>query len=97
MKDAVKVFKALSNDARLMIIQLLSKRPMCVNVLACRLEVSQPAVSQHLKILENAGLVRGDKRGYWVHYELVSENLQKCAAFIQALTEEVKENVQDEV
>jgi ArsR family transcriptional regulator len=88
MKEAVKTFKALSNDARLMIIQLLSKRPMCVNALAHRLEMSQPAVSQHLKVLENAGLVRGNKKGYWVHYELVPENLQKCAAFIQYLTEE---------
>jgi len=93
MRDAVKVFKALSNDARLMIIQLLSKQPMCVNALACMLEISQPAVSQHLKVLENAGLVRGNKKGYWVHYELVPENLQKCAAFIRGLTEEVNENV----
>ena len=97
MKDAVRVFKALSNDARLMIIQLLSKRPMCVNALTRRLGVSQPAASQHLKVLENAGLVRRDKRGYWVHYELVPENLQECAAFIQDISEEVKENVQGEV
>jgi ArsR family transcriptional regulator len=92
MEDALRTFKALSNDARLKIIQLLSesKRPMCVNVLAGMLDISQPAVSQHLKILENAGLVKGNKMGYWVHYELVPENLQKCAAFIQDLTEEVK-------
>ena len=96
MKETLKVFKALSNDARLMIVQLLSKRPMCVNALAFRLNVSQPAVSQHLKVLENAGLVKGDKRGNWVHYELIPENLQKCAAFIQDLTEEVKSSVQDE-
>ena len=92
MEDALRTFKALSNDARLKIIQLLSesKHPMCVNALAFRLSISQPAVSQHLKVLENAGLVRGNKRGYWVHYGLVPENLQKCAAFIQDLTEEVK-------
>jgi len=92
MEDAIRIFKALSNDARLKIIQFLSKskHPMCVNALACMLNVSQPAVSQHLKVLENAGLVKGDKSGYWVHYRLVTENLQKCAAFIQDLTEEVK-------
>ncbi len=90
MEDATKTFKALSNDARLKIIQLLSERPMCVKVLAHVLEVSQPAVSQHLKVLENAGLVKGDKRGYWVHYRLIPENLQKCAVFMQELTKEVK-------
>jgi DNA-binding transcriptional ArsR family regulator len=94
MKDAVKIFKALSNDTRLKIIQLLSRQPLCVNALACSLSVSQPAVSQHLKVLENAGLVKGDKRGYWVHYELVHENLRECASFMQDLIEEVKENVQ---
>ena len=92
MEDAIGTFKALSNDARLKIIQLLSEssHPMCVNALACRLSVSQPAVSQHLKVLENAGLVKGDKSGYWVHYRLVTENLQKCAVFMQELTKEVK-------
>jgi DNA-binding transcriptional ArsR family regulator len=70
---------------------------MCVNALAYALEMSQSAVSQHLKVLENAGWVRGDKRGYWVHYELVPENLQKCAAFIQDLAEEVNEDGQKEV
>ena len=97
MEGSVKTLKALSNEARLMIVRFLSKQPMCVNALACRLGISQPAVSQHLKVLENAGLVRGDKQGYWVHYRLVPGNLQKCAAFIQDLTEEVKGNVQDEI
>jgi DNA-binding transcriptional ArsR family regulator len=92
MKDAVKIFKALSNDTRLAIVQLLSKQPMCVNALAYALETSQSAVSQHLKVLENAGWVRGDKQGYWVHYKLVPENLRKCAAFIRDLTEEVNED-----
>ena len=92
MKDAVKIFKALSNDTRLAIVQLLSKQPMCVNALVCALEISQSAASQHLKVLETAGWVRGDKKGYWVHYELVPENLRKCAAFISDLTEEVNED-----
>ena len=93
MKDIVRTFKALSNDARLTIIQLLSEHPMCVNALACKLDISQPAVSQHLKVLENAGLVKGDKRGYWVHYQLIPGSLQECRTFIQSLTEEVDQNV----
>jgi len=86
MEDTIKIFKALSNDARLKTIQLLSKQSLCVNALAYKLNVSQPAVSQHLKVLENAGLIKGNKRGYWVHYELVPEKLQECSAFIQDLT-----------
>ena len=92
MEKAIKTFKALSSDARLKIIQLLLKEPTCVNALALALELSQPTISQHLKVLENAGLVKGRKKGCWVHYELVLENLQKCAAFIQNLIEEVNKD-----
>jgi ArsR family transcriptional regulator len=56
--------------------------------------MSQPAISQHLSVLENAGLVIGVKKGYWVHYELVTERLQECADLIlELISMEVKEDV----
>jgi ArsR family transcriptional regulator len=85
MEQLVKIFKALSNDIRLEILSLLAARPFCVNALVSRLNVSQPAVSQHLKILENAGLVKGDKMGYWVHYSLVPESFAECLSFLEKL------------
>jgi ArsR family transcriptional regulator len=85
MEQIVKIFKALSNDIRLEILSLLAERPFCVNALVSRLNVSQPAVSQHLKILENAGLVKGNKMGYWVHYSLVSESFAECLSFLEKL------------
>ncbi len=92
MEDVVIVFKALSNKTRLEIIKLLSERSLCVNALALKTGMSQPAISQHLSILENAGLVRGVKRGYWVHYELITERIQECANLILELTSrEVKD------
>jgi len=57
METSLSVFKVLSNETRWRILELLKQRPMCVNALVCHLKVSQPAVSQHLKILEHAGLV----------------------------------------
>ena len=90
METIVKIFKALSNDVRLEILSLLADGPLCVNVLVNRLDVSQPAVSQHLKILENAGLVKGSKMGYRVHYSLVPENLSECSSFIEKLKKVVK-------
>ena len=92
MKDVVKIFKALSNDGRLKIVKLLSHHPMCVNALAAHLEMSQPAVSQHLKVLENAGMVSKCKRGYWVHYTLEREKLRAFTSFIQDLIKEAKED-----
>ncbi len=85
MENAVKVFKALSNETRLEIIKLLSERPLCVNALVNKTGISQPAMSQHLKVLENAGLVVGIKKGYWVHYELVNQRLQECVNLILEL------------
>jgi len=68
-----KVFKALSNPARLEIVRLLAERQFCVNALVKRMNISQAAVSQHLKILENAGLVKKRKEGCWIHYALAAD------------------------
>ena len=85
MEHIVKIFKALSNDARLQILSLLAESSLCVNALVCRLDISQPAVSQHLRILENAGLVKGSKEGYRVHYSLVPGSLAECFSFLDKL------------
>lgn len=66
------IFKALSDPTRLKIIRMLSQnqRPACVNALTNRLDISQSAVSQHLKILKQAGLVQAERRGNFIHYTL---------------------------
>lgn len=73
-RDAAPFLAALADPTRLRLIQLLSRQPaeraLCVNALAVRLGVSQPAVSQHLRVLRNLGLVRADRRGRRVHYVL---------------------------
>jgi DNA-binding transcriptional ArsR family regulator len=86
MKDQEKVFSALSSQARLDIIRLLGKHALCVNALVRKLDISQPAVSQHLKVLENAGLIKGDKRGPFVHYCLVPDTLLEMKTFLDKLT-----------
>ena len=78
MYDKVKVFKALSSESRLKIVGLLKEHPQCVNAIVERLGMTQSAVSQHLRILKEAGLVRGLKRGNWMHYEMPVESLEDC-------------------
>lgn len=70
MREQVKVFKALASEARLSILRLLKEHPQCVGAIAKRLRMTQPSVSQHLRVLAEAGLVRSRKTGYWVHYEM---------------------------
>ena len=61
-------FKALGDMNRLSMLHLLEKRDMCVCELVAALELSQPTISHHLKILETAGLVERKKKGKWVFY-----------------------------
>jgi ArsR family transcriptional regulator len=70
MKKFVKVMKALSDPNRVRIVKLLQHKPMCVCELQGALGISQPTVSKHLKILEEAGLVGYKKDGLWVNYRL---------------------------
>jgi len=69
-KQLARLLKVLSVGTRLRILQLLKVRALCVNALAALLDVTQGAVSQHLRIMRDAGLVVDDKRGYYVHYRL---------------------------
>jgi DNA-binding transcriptional ArsR family regulator len=90
IEELAEIFKALSDPTRLKLIQLLGEQSpdvcsgtcnghkfLCVNALAHRLEVTQSAVSQHLRVLRQAGLVRGVRHGPFVHYSLDPEGLQK--------------------
>ena len=73
--DLAQFGKALSSPVRVHILTLLHGRALCVNALATKLSVTQGAVSQHLRILREAGIVLGEKRGYHVHYRLDERRL----------------------
>ena len=87
MASLVKVLKALSSEPRLKIFRLLKERSLCVNAITGRLDMTQSAVSQHLRILKEAGLVRAEKRGYWMHYSVNSDTLQSYGSSIRRLFE----------
>lgn len=78
MKEAAELFKLLSVDKRIEIIESLKKGPMAVNDLVKVLGVTQSAVSQHLRILKAAKLVIDERKGYWVYYKLNEKVLEKC-------------------
>ena len=75
-RKVTKVFRALSVETRVRIVQLLKERTLCVNALAMRLGVTPAAVSQHLRVLRDADLVIPDKRGYYVHYQINEKTLE---------------------
>jgi len=70
-----RVFEALSSNVRRRILAYLTHADMAAGEIAARFDISKSAVSQHLAILENAGLVTSEKRGQFVHYRLVPDSL----------------------
>ncbi|MDH7640729.1 metalloregulator ArsR/SmtB family transcription factor [Sphingomonas oryzagri] len=70
-----RVFEALSSVTRRKILAYLAHSELNAGDIAARFEMSKPAVSQHLAILEGAGLVESEKRGQYVFYRLVPDNL----------------------
>jgi DNA-binding transcriptional ArsR family regulator len=82
IEELAEVFKALSDPTRMRLVKLLGEGggALCVNALAHRLGVTQSAVSQHLRVLRQAGLVRGERRGHFVHYSLDQGGLKQHKA-----------------
>jgi DNA-binding transcriptional ArsR family regulator len=91
IEKLVEIFKALSDPTRLRLVKLLNDcqpgvckgGPLCVNALAHQLGVTQSAVSQHLRILRQAGLVSGARRGSFMHYSLDLDGLKKYRAALR--------------
>ncbi len=73
--ELAHICKVLSVDTRVRILELVKDRSLCVGAIAARLDVTQGAVSQHLRIMRDAGLVVDEKRGYFVHYRLNEDTL----------------------
>ena len=69
-RELALMFKALASPARIRMVQLLKNRALCVGALAKILEITPGAVSQHLTVLKEVGLVVAEKRGYFMHYRL---------------------------
>ena len=84
-KDVVKLFKALSVETRLRIVQLLFRRTLCVGALSNLLGVSPGAVSQHLRVLRDTGLVEADRRGYFIHYYVAPGVAARCRAAMESI------------
>jgi ArsR family transcriptional regulator, arsenate/arsenite/antimonite-responsive transcriptional repressor len=81
-----KVFEALASTPRRMILAYLAEAELTAGEIAARFDMSKPAISKHLTVLENAGLVRSEKRGQFVHYALVRESLVNTLnGFVQNL------------
>lgn len=77
--EPAEIFKVLSVETRVKIIELLKANgALGVKEISSRLGITLPAVSQHLKILKQAGLVRSERQGYWIPYSINEEAMEGC-------------------
>ncbi len=85
-EEQAALFKALADPTRLKLVKLLCRQgvreALCVNAIAKRLGVTQSAVSQHLRILKNVGLVQRERRGYHVHYAVDREAMERTRSLL---------------
>ncbi len=87
-EELLSPLKALADETRLKLVGLLLSHDLCVGALAHRLGISEAAVSQHLQVLRKAGLIKGEKRGYWTHYAVERDVLKDLAERLKTIADQ---------
>ncbi len=82
MKKLASIYKALGDETRLEIINMLCGKELCVCDIIDACDKSQPAISHHLKILKQAGLLEDRRDGKWIFYRINYENLKVVKTFL---------------
>lgn len=83
--NTTAVLKAIGDETRMKILTLLLRHSYCVRALAHELNLTEATISQHLKVLREAGMLVGKKRGYFMHYDVKRSVLHALAGEIEAL------------
>ena len=82
-----RVFKALGDPVRLRLVSLIGAHDggeVCVCELTAAFDLTQPTISHHLKVLRDAGIIDGERRGTWVYYWLVPATLERVGGLLEA-------------
>ncbi|MGN0292115.1 MAG: ArsR/SmtB family transcription factor [Lachnospiraceae bacterium] len=84
-KEIATMFKALADENRIQILKLLKEGEKCACHILEEMNVSQPTLSHHMKILCDAGIVTGRKEGKWMHYSISKEAYSKVKESLEEL------------
>ena len=84
-KRAAAVFRAIGDENRIQILNILKDGEKNAHNLLTSLQITQPTLSHHMKILCETGLVLGKRVGRWTYYSLVTEGLQIARAYMGQL------------
>ena len=84
--EYLRVFRAFSDEKRLRVLELLAQGEKCACVLLEELDISQPTLSYHMKILHRSGIVKERNVGPWKYYSIDSEGCDYAQKLLQALS-----------
>jgi len=84
--DNARVFKAFCDENRLVILEMLQSGEKCACVLLEKLNITQPTLSHHMKILVDSGIVSARKEGKWTHYSISAAGCENAAILMRKLT-----------
>jgi ArsR family transcriptional regulator len=86
--DLARMFKALGDPTRLRVLSRITSAPdgeICVcDITGGEFDVSGPTISHHLRVLREAGLIEGERRGTWIYYRPVAANLKQLAGLLDS-------------
>lgn len=85
-KRIAVIFKAFCDENRIRIIKLLRSGEKCACKLLEEINVTQPTLSHHMKILCDAGIVTGRKEGKWTHYSISEKGVEQAKECLRQLT-----------
>ncbi len=80
------IFKAFCDENRIRILKMLTSGEKCACKILDELNVTQPTLSHHMKILCDSGIVVARKEGKWMHYSISSEGVESAVKYLQTLT-----------
>lgn len=85
-KKTALIFKAFCDENRIRILNLLSTGEKCACKLLEELNITQPTLSHHMKILCDSGIVVGRKEGKWTHYSISANGVDKAKKYLDVIT-----------
>lgn len=84
-KKTAAVFKAFCDENRIKILQLLQGGEKCACKLLTEMNITQPTLSHHMKILCDSGIVKGRKEGKWMHYSISQDGIEEAQKYLDFL------------
>lgn len=91
-KRTAVIFKAFCDENRIKILELLRGGEQCACRLLEEMNITQPTLSHHMKILCDSGIVAGRKEGKWMHYSISKEGIESAQKYLVFLKNHREEN-----